>query len=105
MKNLVTVMTAAALTMGVAGTSQADEEVAFKYKPSESASEIYSDLNRQAKRLCKDELGAFARLNLRECMKDYVGQIVGKINRVELTAYHNRMIGKEDIIYLAEKKK
>jgi len=102
MKTLVTVMTAAALTLGVVGTSQAADEVVFKDDAKASVAEVYTDLNRQAKKICKTEMGAFRQYGIQRCVDDYVGQIVSKINRLELTAYHNRMTSTGDIIELAQ---
>ena len=104
MKTLVTVMTAAAMTLGVVGTSQASDQVAFKYDAKASVAEVYSDLNRQAKKICKAEMGAFRQYGIDKCVNDYVGQIIGKIDRVELTAYYQRMTGKGELIELAELK-
>ena len=101
MKTLVTVMTAAAMTLGVAGTSQA-AEVAFKYNPNATVASVYSDLNTQANKICKAELGPLRHYGLTDCVTDYVGQIVGKIDRVELTAYHNQMSSEGKVIKLAQ---
>ena len=103
MKTFVSMMTAAVLTLGVATTSQAKDEVAFSYNPDASVEKTYEALNQQATKICKDELGAFRQYGLRKCASDYMEQIVEKIDRVELYAYHNRMIsGSSDIIELAQ---
>lgn len=101
MKTLVTVMTAAAMTLGVVGTSQA-ADVAFKYNPNASVPSVYKKLNTQAKKVCVAELGPLRHYGLIDCVEDYVGQIVDKIDRVELTAYHNQMTSEDKVIKLAQ---
>lgn len=93
MKTLVTLLTTAALTLGVSITSQAAdaEQVAFKYNPKASVATTYTSLKSQARKICKNELGVMMQYSGGKCINTYVTEIVGKIDRVELTAYHNQM--------------
>ncbi len=104
MKKFVTVLTAAALTMGVSAASHAaDKEVAFSYNPAAPVSAVYTDLRIQANKVCKSELGPLIYYAAGKCINDYVEQIVVKIDRLELTALHNsRVAGEAKIIQLTQ---
>ena len=105
MKNFVTLLSATALTLMVSAHSHAgiSDEVAFTYNPSASADVTYTSLSKQAKKVCDGELGPLMHHGAAKCMDSYVSEIVGKINRAELTAYHNgRTSETTDVIQLAQ---
>jgi len=78
------------------------EQVNFKYSPTAPAAHTYKNLHKQVKKLCRDELGAFAPYDA-DCIAEYMDEIIRKIDKPRLTAYYKIEGG--EIIRLAETKK
>ena len=84
---IVTALLATA-TLVTAKAHASENDVRFSYDASASAQETLDDLKTQARKICDRELGPLKHYGASECVNDYVGQIVKKIDRRDLTALY-----------------
>ncbi len=107
MKKFVTLCTAA-LTLAISTPSFAADksEVAFTYNPDAAVETTYAKLSKQAYKVCQAELGPFMQYGAADCVEAYMADIIGKINRIDLTAYHKVQTSDDrDVIMLAKLEK
>lgn len=68
-------------------------EVRFAYDPSDSAREIYQDLNHKAYRVCNNSSSTRSiryNIHAKECKAEVVDKVVQAIGRTDLAALHYR---------------
>ena len=108
MRFLKTTTVMAAMAFGITGAAQASDpsERSFTYNKSATVAATYTSLKTQAKKVCERELGPLMHYGAKSCIRAYVSDVIGQIDSLELTAYHQRQSGqKTPVIQLAQIKK
>ena len=73
-------------------------QVAFTYKPSDSAKDIYSDLQRTAREACEvhGSRALYLRKYERACEKKVIENGVARLNRADVAAIHTGVYASND---------